>query len=106
KRPARLTGNSPRSIASGDPRPESIMLWTRVVPAGADDVDSCDASDFAIRLRITDANHDAGLGSNAALRGRTVLDTTIAVRAEFAIPCATASAAWRPPPCTTTSSLP
>ncbi|MCD2514050.1 alkaline phosphatase D family protein [Comamonas endophytica] len=73
----------PQSVASGDPQPDAIMLWTRVVPAGAGDVASCDAGDFTIRLRITDANHDAVLGSNAALSGGTVLDTPVAVQAIF-----------------------
>ncbi|MET1115489.1 MAG: alkaline phosphatase D family protein [Comamonas sp.] len=73
----------PQSIASGDPQPDAIMLWTRVVPASTGDVASCDAGDFWIRLRITDANHDASLGGNAALSGRMVLDTAVSVRAGF-----------------------
>jgi len=73
----------PQSIASGDPRPDAIVLWTRVVPASTGDVDSCDAGDFSIRLRITDADHAASLGSNATLSGRMVLETTVPVQAVF-----------------------
>ena len=73
----------PQSIASGDPRPDAIVLWTRVVPASAGDVDACDAGDFSIRLLITDADHEAQLGGNAALSGRKVLDTTVPVQAAF-----------------------
>lgn len=73
----------PQSIASGDPRPDAIVLWTRVVPAGADDVASCDAADFTVRLLITEADHGHCLGSNAALRGDKVLDTAVAVQAGF-----------------------
>lgn len=73
----------PQSIASGDPQPDAIMLWTRVVPATAGDVASADARDFSIRLRITDASNNANLGSNTALSGAMVLETTVPVHAGF-----------------------
>lgn len=73
----------PQSIASGDPQPDAIMLWTRVVPLAAGDVASADARDFSIRLLITDADNSARLGSSAALAGAAVLDTTLPVQAAF-----------------------
>lgn len=73
----------PQSIASGDPQPDAIMLWTRVVPLAADDVASATAGDFSIRLLITDADNGARLGSNAALNGTAVLDTWLPVQADF-----------------------
>ncbi len=73
----------PQSIASGDPQPDAIMLWTRVVPLSAGDVASADAGDFSIRLLITDADNGARLGGNAALSGTAVLDTTLPVQAGF-----------------------
>lgn len=73
----------PQSIASGDPQPDAIMLWTRVVPASAGDVASTDAADFSIRLLITADNDHASLGSNAALSGVAVLDTRLRVQAGF-----------------------
>jgi len=49
--PAKATGMNwmfPQSIASGDPRADGVMLWTRVVPAGANAVASApDAGDSA-----------------------------------------------------------
>jgi alkaline phosphatase D len=73
----------PQSLASGDPRPDGIMLWTRVVPANADPVASSSQADFSIRLQISSADHASKLGSNAALSGSLVLDTQLPVRAEF-----------------------
>ncbi|TWG80508.1 alkaline phosphatase D [Cupriavidus gilardii J11] len=70
----------PQSVASGDPRPDGILLWTRVVPANVDDAAaaSTDAR-FSIRLRVTAADNAPALGSAAALSGATVVDTEIPV---------------------------
>ncbi|MGY8524619.1 alkaline phosphatase D family protein [Paracidovorax citrulli] len=81
------TGNNwkfPQSIASGDPRADGIMLWTRVVPANVDDAAaaSADAS-YAVRLRVTAADNDALLGGNAALSGATVVDASIPVSGAY-----------------------
>lgn len=73
----------PQSIASGDPQPDAIMLWTRVVPLSAHDVTSANAGDFSIRLLISDANNSGALGSNAVLSGTAVLDTRLPVQAGF-----------------------
>ncbi|SFZ72243.1 alkaline phosphatase D [Chitinimonas taiwanensis DSM 18899] len=84
--PPAASGNGwqfPQSLASGDPRPDGIMLWTRVVPANADPVASSSQADFSIRLQISSADHASKLGSNAALSGSLVLDTQLPVRAEF-----------------------
>ncbi|MBY4897950.1 alkaline phosphatase [Cupriavidus sp. AU9028] len=74
----------PQSIASGDPRPDGIMLWTRVVPASVDDAAaaSADAS-FAVRLRVTAADNAQALGSNAALNGDAVVDASIPVSGAY-----------------------
>ncbi|MFC4158820.1 alkaline phosphatase D family protein [Chitinimonas lacunae] len=73
----------PQSVASGDPRPDGILLWTRVVPAGADDVTSVADGNFTIRLLVTDADNAAALGSNTALTGTAVVDTGLPVYATF-----------------------
>lgn len=73
----------PQSVASGDPKPDSILLWTRVVPATADDVTSVAASDFSIRLVVTDVDNSAALGTDTLLAGSLVLDTNLQVKAEF-----------------------
>jgi alkaline phosphatase D len=74
----------PQSVASGDPRADSIMLWTRAVPAAADSVAAAPSgADASIRLIVTAADNSAALGSNAALSGAAVVDTTLPVQAQF-----------------------
>jgi alkaline phosphatase D len=74
----------PQSVASGDPRPDSIMLWTRAVPSAADNVAAAaPGNDVAIRLIVTAADNAASMGSNKALSGATVVDTTLPLQAQF-----------------------
>lgn len=58
----------PQSIASGDPKPDSIILWARVLPIGAAVTDAASA-DVAIRLKVTSADNASSLGSDTALVG-------------------------------------
>lgn len=67
----------PQSIASGDPRAESVILWTRVVPTSADNVQSSNAASVSIRLQVTAADNSAALDSNTALTGTLVLNDRI-----------------------------
>ena len=67
----------PQSIASGDPRTESVILWTRVVPTSADNVQSSNAASVSIRLQVTAADNSAALDSNTALTGTLVLNDRI-----------------------------
>ncbi|MEY4517195.1 MAG: hypothetical protein RL180_1541 [Pseudomonadota bacterium] len=69
----------PQSIASGDPRADGIILWTRVVPMSADAVSSSDAAPFSIQLHVTLADNSAALGSNTALTGTLVVNDTLTV---------------------------
>ncbi len=68
--PAQAMGSGwkfPQSVGSGDPSPEGAVLWTRVVPLTADDVSTtAGLRDVSIRLRVTDGDNRAALGSNAA----------------------------------------
>ncbi|TXI16711.1 MAG: hypothetical protein E6Q67_14065 [Roseateles sp.] len=65
----------PQSVASGDPKPDGVVLWTRVVPASADDVSSATgAGSFKVTLKITSADNSANLGTTTALSG--TLDAT------------------------------
>ncbi|MDE2429904.1 MAG: alkaline phosphatase D family protein, partial [Burkholderiales bacterium] len=74
----------PQSVASGDPRPDSIMLWTRVMPSSADNVQTAaSGNDVTVRLIVTTADNNALLGSNKALNGTLVVDTTVQVLASF-----------------------
>lgn len=74
----------PQSVASGDPKPDGILLWTRVVPANVDDAAaaSLDAS-FSIRLRVTAADNAGALGTAAALAGTAVVDAAIPVAGAY-----------------------
>ncbi len=74
----------PQSIASGDPRPDSAVLWTRVVPATLDVAAAAPAgNDVSIRLIVTAADNSAALGSNTALTGTTIVDTRLPLLASF-----------------------
>ncbi len=68
----------PQSVASGDPKPDGVVLWTRVVPASADDVTSATgAGSFKVTLKITSADNSANLGTTTALSGTA--DATVDV---------------------------
>jgi alkaline phosphatase D len=53
----------PQSVASGDPRADSILLWARAVPASFDNVAAATGSDTAIRLIVTAADNGAALAA-------------------------------------------
>lgn len=77
--PAAATGASwqfPQSVASGDPKPDSIVLWTRVLPSAAAATDAASA-DVAVRLKVTAADNSASLGGNTALSGTLVADLDV-----------------------------
>jgi alkaline phosphatase D len=74
----------PQSVASGDPRADSILLWTRAVPATFDNVAVVpSAADSALRLLVTAANNDAALGSATALAGATVVDVRLPLQSQY-----------------------
>ncbi|MYM68767.1 phosphodiesterase [Pseudoduganella sp. FT55W] len=82
--PASGAWKFPQSVASGDPRADSILLWTRAVPASADNVATVAAgADSAIRLIVTSADNSKALGSNAALNGTTVADVSLPLQAQY-----------------------
>ncbi|MRW94639.1 phosphodiesterase [Duganella sp. FT80W] len=74
----------PQSVASGDPRADSIMLWTRALPASADAVAVApSAADSAIRLVVTSADNSAALGANTALSGTLVADVRLPLQSQY-----------------------
>ena len=75
----------PQSVASGDPRPDSAMLWTRVVPASLDAVAPAPASatEVAVRLIVSATDNSASLGSNKALTGTNIVDAKLPLKADF-----------------------
>ncbi len=85
--PAKATGSNwkfPQSVASGDPRADGAMLWTRVVPTSVDAVASApDAGDFSIRILVTTADNGSRLGTSDALSGALVVDNSVPVYARY-----------------------
>ena len=75
----------PQSVASGDPRPDSVMLWTRVVPASLDAVAPAPAAgmEVAVRLIVSATDNTSSLGSNKALAGPTIVDVKLPLKADF-----------------------
>ena len=72
----------PQSIASADPKADSIVLWTRVIPATLADT-ATPNQNISIRLLVTDNDNDSKLGSNTALEGTLLLDKSIPALATF-----------------------
>lgn len=64
----------PQSVASGDPKPDSIILWTRVVPSSIADATTSSSASFSVRLQVTAADNSANLGTDTALAGTLVVD--------------------------------
>jgi alkaline phosphatase D len=74
----------PQSVASGDPRADSIMLWTRVVPTSLDDVATVTAkSGVTVRLVVTAGDNTPLLGSNKVIDGVLVVDEQLELNADF-----------------------
>lgn len=74
----------PQSVASGDPRPDSIVLWTRAVPAGIDPAAPAPAgNDVTVQLLVATGDHASLLGSNAALAGTPVADQRLPLRSQY-----------------------
>jgi alkaline phosphatase D len=74
----------PQSVASGDPRSDSIMLWTRVVPSALDDVAPASGkAEVAVRLILTASDNSSHLGSNSALEGSLLVDTLLPINPDF-----------------------
>ena len=84
---APATGGSwkfPQSVASGDPRADSILLWTRVVPSTLDDVAPASGKkEVTVRLLVTAGDNAALLGSNKAIDGTMVVDAQLALDPAF-----------------------
>ncbi|KAB0573902.1 phosphodiesterase [Ideonella dechloratans] len=74
----------PQSVASADPRPDSIVLWTRVSPSGVDDTASLQGgTDVTIRLVVTAADNSALLGSDTALSGTALANLSVPAYADY-----------------------
>lgn len=81
--PAAATGANwqfPQSVASGDPKPDSILLWTRVVDSALSATAEANA-DVAVTLRVTQEDNSGLLGSNTALAVLGAYDAEVLVPA-------------------------
>ena len=87
EQPALASGDGwkfPQSVASADPKSDSIILWTRVVPlSSSDTADTPANSNISIRLLLTTADNSPLLGSNTALGGSLLMDVAIPALAAF-----------------------
>ncbi len=80
----------PQSIASGDPRPKKILLWTRVLPTNISPISPISPIDniisspnISIKLRVTKHDNSKRLGTNRHLHGKKVLKTVITAYAKY-----------------------
>ncbi|MES2917219.1 MAG: alkaline phosphatase D family protein [Pseudomonadota bacterium] len=75
----------PQSVASGDPKSDSIILWTRVLNNAAPaDPTVAMTADVAITLQVSaDSDNSALLGSNTALTDAGVANVTVSAYADF-----------------------
>ncbi len=74
----------PQSVASGDPKPDGILLWTRALPSSVADTGILGSdTDFTIRLRVTAADNAALLGTSKPIAGDLVVDAQVPVLARF-----------------------
>lgn len=75
----------PQSVASGDPKSDSLMFWTRVTPSSipATDFATVTSVSTAVLLRVTTTDNSASLGTNAALTGTLVAEVTVPAYSDF-----------------------
>jgi len=73
----------PQSVASGDPRPDSLVFWTRVVPTAVVNATDVTTTSTAIRLLVSSSDESGKLGTNTALNGTIVADVTVPAYADF-----------------------
>lgn len=75
----------PQSVASADPKPDSMILWTRVTPSGGAYVTGNTSANLSVRLVVsTDSANAAKLGEvGALLQGTAISNTLIPAYAKF-----------------------
>ena len=77
-------GKFPQGVASADPQPDAIVLWTRAVPASADDIATpTDAGNLAVKLQVTASDNSAHIGSTVALTGTAVANVDLSAQAGY-----------------------
>lgn len=74
----------PQGIAAADPRPDSIVLWARVLPKTADDIAVAGSGDITAQLLVSSAADNAALlGGNQALLGSDIATVGVAARQAY-----------------------
>ncbi|QLG89519.1 alkaline phosphatase D family protein [Chitinibacter bivalviorum] len=74
----------PQGIASGDPRADSVILWTRVLPVGIDPISSQSAAmDSSIVLQVFEGDPAALTGTAGVLQGKLVANVTLNASSEW-----------------------
>lgn len=73
----------PQSVASADPRADSIILWTRALLKTSDSIAASAEGDIPLRLQVTSADNLTRLGTTGALSGIQVADVTVTARRTY-----------------------
>lgn len=74
----------PQGIAAADPRPDSIVLWARILPKTADDIAVAGNGDISAQLLVSSAPENAALlGGNQALLGSDIATVGVAARQAY-----------------------
>ena len=73
----------PQGVAAADPRPDSIVLWTRVVPKSSDDIASASSGDIEVTLLLSsNSSNESLIGKNTPLNGETA-QTPLSARQSY-----------------------
>ncbi len=84
--PPQATGSQwkfPQGVASGDPKSDSILLWTRLVPSTADNVTSSTHADTSLMLMVTASDNAGSVGTDTALTGTMVVNDAVPTYASY-----------------------
>ncbi|WP_374325738.1 alkaline phosphatase [Azonexus sp.] len=74
----------PQSVAAADPRPDSVVLWTRILAQGADDIAVASSGDIDAQLLLSsDPANAALLGGNQALQGKEIATVSVTAQQRY-----------------------
>ncbi|WP_034619016.1 alkaline phosphatase D family protein [Chitinibacter tainanensis] len=74
----------PQGVASGDPKADSLVFWTRALPAGLDPIAVHPASaNSTLELIVTEGDPGAAVGTTAELTGKIVARVQLAALTEW-----------------------
>ncbi|XZG69778.1 alkaline phosphatase D family protein [Chitinibacteraceae bacterium HSL-7] len=73
----------PQGVASGDPRADSVVFWTRVLPQGFDPIAVSSAPDLPVRLLVSRSDASGLVGQSAALPGEVLVDVALTAQASW-----------------------